>query len=369
MRGGQQLGACILIGLLAPGVVGSASAQIAPRLTGTAVITQLETAQHDLATRATSLPHSSLGTTSAQLGKLVDELRDSLGKDAAKPIDLLDKDAKGRAYRASAVAQRTEAYLEAAKGCLEADATAMADALAANVGQVAAGSGSSKTLPVINAVETMDHRPLFVLHPSSKDLAFALVGANLFDAQCESPVVTATDAQGKPQAVQPGVTGVLPNRIELKLPAGARLQAGNYVLHVVAKHKAFLVGCSTQPEAVAAVQVAAPVTVSVSYALTPTCRAGGAEHSLPAVIGTMPDLVDGTAAQSVAINGCPEPVSYAIAATVTFGGGRSTSVGPFSQIASAGITAGLPGGLSLSWDPSVHQIFVRAAAKTCKGVY
>jgi hypothetical protein len=54
---------------------------------------------------------------------------------------------------------------------------------------------------------------------------------------------------------------------------------------------------------------------------------------------------------------------------VTFGDGHSSTVGPISQIASAGITAGLPGGLSLSWDPSVHQLVVRPAASSCKGVY
>ena len=74
-------------------------------------------------------------------------------------------------------------------------------------------------------------------------------------------------------------------------------------------------------------------------------------------------------AKYVAVNGCADPLSYAISATVTFGDGHSSTVGPISQIASAGITAGLPGGLSLSWDPSVHQLVVRPAASSCKGVY
>ena len=52
-----------------------------------------------------------------------------------------------------------------------------------------------------------------------------------------------------------------------------------------------------------------------------------------------------------------------------FGDGHAVSVGPISQIASAGITAGLPGGLSLSWDPSVRQLFLRPGAASCKGVY
>jgi hypothetical protein len=59
----RRLGAGILFGLLAPGLAGSAAAQIAPRLTGTTVVAELEAAQHELAARAAGLPASSLGAT------------------------------------------------------------------------------------------------------------------------------------------------------------------------------------------------------------------------------------------------------------------------------------------------------------------
>jgi hypothetical protein len=365
-----KLGAGILFWLLAPGFAGPAAAQIAPRLTGSAVIDQLETAQHDLAARAAGLSQSSLGATSQRLASLADALRKTLGSDVGKPIDIIATDAKGSAYRAYAVAQRTQAYLDASKGCLDVDASAMADALAKTVELLAAGGASSKLQPVVNSVETQDKRPLFVLRNGGKDMAFALVGANLFDAQCEDPVVTATDGQGKPQSVQPAVTGVSPNRIELKLPDSNQLQPGSYVLHVMSRRKAFLVGCAAEPEALAAVQVAAPVKVSVSYGLTTTCQSRNGEQVMPPVTGTMPDFAGrGAVSQSIAVDGCANPVSYAITAKVTFGDGHSASVGPISQIASAGITAGLPGGLSLSWDPSVRQLFVRPSPSNCKGVY
>ena len=365
-----KLGASLLLWLLAPSLAGSAAAQIAPRLTGSAVIGQLETAQHDLAARAAGLSHASLGATSQRLAGLADALRKTLGSDVDKPIAIIATDAKGSAYRAYAVAQRTQAYLDASKSCLDADASAMADALAKTVELLAAGGASSKLQPVINGVETADHRPLFVLRKGGKNTAFALVGANLFDAQCEDPVVTATDGQGKPQSVQPGVTGVTPNRIELKLPDSSQLQPGSYVLHVMSRHKAFLVGCAAQPEALAAVQVAAPVKVSVSYGVAATCQSRNGEQVMPPITGTMPDFAGrGAVSQSIAMEGCTNPISYAITAKVTFGDGHSASVGPISQIASAGITAGLPGGLSLSWDPSVRQLFVRPSTSTCKGVY
>ncbi|WP_140806506.1 hypothetical protein [Rhodanobacter glycinis] len=368
-----RLGA-ILFWLLAPSLGTPAAGQIAPRLTGSTVIDQLQTAQHDLAVRAAGLPHSSLGATSQRLASLADALRKTLGSDAAKPIEIIAADARANAYRAYAVVQRTQAYLEASKGCLDADANAMADALATTVELVAGGTGSAKLQPVINGVETPDHRPLFVLRNSGKDTAFALVGVNLFDAQCEDPVVTATDGQGQRQNVQPSVTGVLPNRIELTLADASQLQSGSYVLHVVSRRKAFLVGCAVQPEAVATLQVAAPAKMSVSYALTATCSTPGGgqvvEQVLPAITGTMPEVSgSGTVSQRIALRGCAEPVSYAISAKVTFGDGHNASIGPISQIASAGITAGLPGGLSLSWDPSVRALFVRPAANSCKGVY
>ncbi|WEN14472.1 hypothetical protein PY254_14720 [Rhodanobacter sp. AS-Z3] len=366
-----RLGVAVLLGLLASGSSGLVHGQIAPRLTGAVVMSELDVAQHDLSARAASLPKSSLASTSKQLADMEAALRKTLGKDADQPLDIIDAKPKSSAYRAHAAVQRVQAFLAASKGCFDADTTAMADALAVSVSQIAGVSGAAKLPPVIDGVETADHRPLFVLRNSGQKISFALVGANLFDAQCENPTVTATDAAGKLQALQPTLAGASPNRIELELAAGGQLSPGGYVLHVVPKHKAFLLGCGAQPEAVAVVQVAAPEKLSVSYALTTTCRAGdGSEQAGPAIAGTMPDFAGAnTVSKAVDTGACADPVRYTISAGVTFADGHKASVGPISQIASAGITAGLPGGLTLSWDPSVRQLFVRAGAGSCKGVY
>ena len=363
--------AVLALGLSARAAGQAAAPQIAPRLTGQLILTQLETAQRDLGARDAEAPGPGLAATSQKLGDLGQALRKSLGNDLATPVDMLDKDEKAQAYRAEAVVLRAQAFLEASKGCLGADVSAMARALATTMASNASATGGSKLPPVVNGVETLDHRPLFVLHGDGAAKAFALTGENLLDAQCASPTVTATDAQGKPQALQPVVTGVLPNRIELKVPAGS-LPAGSYVLNVVAQRKVFLMGCTAQPPAVAALEVAPAPKVSVSYSLTQTCpvAGGGQGRAMPPITGSMPEGVGrGTVARYVAVDGCADPLSYAISATVTFGDGRSSTVGPISQIASAGITAGLPGGLALSWDPSVHQLVVRPATSTCKGVY
>ena len=373
MKGVIKHGAAgIAIWLLAPAVVGAASPQIAPRLTGAIIASELDSAQQALAARASGLPSVSLADTSQRLGAMAADLRKSMGGDIDKPIDTIGAGAKASAYRAEAAVKRAQAFLVASKGCLGGDTAAMAQALARTVELEAAGTGSSKLLPIVNGVETLDQRPLFVVRGSSTPLAFALTGENLFDAQCASPVVTATDGQGRPLATQPGVTGVLPNRIELKLPDSSQLQPGDYVLHVLTRRKAFLVGCTAQPETIAVLQLAPPVKMTVSYSVTATCSAGhgGAGQALPAVTGTMPDGAGtGTVAKYIKIDGCSDPLSYAISAKVTFSDGHSGSIGPISQIAAAGISAGLPGGLSLSWDPSVRQLLVRPADNRCKGVY
>ena len=85
--------------------------------------------------------------------------------------------------------------------CGEQPANNLADALAASVKRLADAEDASKDAqPVIDAVETLDHKPLFALHPGDKPLAFALTGTNLSDAQCADPEVTATDGQGAPLA-------------------------------------------------------------------------------------------------------------------------------------------------------------------------
>lgn len=372
-RWGRRLLGCVL----ACGLGGSALAQMAPRLTGAAVIAQLDAAQRDLAARGQMLAEPQLVSASAQLGQMSAALRQALGNDSAKPVEIIDETVKASAWRAAAAAQRTQAYLKVADGCLGADATAMTAALVDSIQRLAAAPASSaKAQPVINAVETADQRPLFVLRPGSdKPLLVALTGANLVDPQCVDPQITVTDEHGTLLDPQPTVGGISPARIELKVAAGTALKPGGYVVHVVPKRKAFLVGCTVQPEAVAVLQVAAPLKFSVDYTVTASCRVpgatGAAGQDVAPVTGTMPDITayGATVQQQVDTSACADPLSYAVSAKVRFGDGHTASTGPIVQSADASITAGLPGGLSLNWNPTVHTVFVRSGANACKGVY
>lgn len=357
----------LLCGWLVVGAANHANAQIAPRLTGDLVMAQLETAKQDLAERAASLHDDHLAVASDRLGQMAAALRKSLGSKSSQPVEIIDDSSRIAVLRADAAVQRTRAYLDAAKGCPGSDAKAMATGLATTIDRLASASGSSKAAPVVSGVETIDHRPLFALHSGSTPIAVALVGTNLSDAQCADPQVTATDEHGKPIDPQPVVTGVLPTRIELKLPGGASSPSGVYVLHVVPKHKAFLMGCTAQPEAQAILQVTPPLRVSVSYNLTATCSGQGA----PAGSGVLPDITSygATASHQVDTVSCPNPSRYAISAKVAFGDGSTASVGPIEQSADADITLGLPAGLSMSWSPSTRTIFVRSTPNICKGVY
>ncbi|GLQ99200.1 hypothetical protein [Dyella mobilis] len=354
-------------GLLASGAAGRATAQIAPRLTGEAVIARLMTAQQDLAARAASLHDDSLDAASKQLGSMADALRKSLGDKASQPADLMDDSRHVAVMRADAAVQRTRTYLDTAKDCPGSDAKAMASGLAANIDRLAKASGSSKATPVVSGVESMDHRPVFALHPGNTPIALALIGTDLADPQCPDPQVSAIDEKGKLLNVQPVVTGALPTRIELKLPDGAGSESGVFVLRVVAKHKAFLRGCTAQPEALTALQVAPSLRVAVSYNLQAVCN--GAH--VPVGSGNLPDIVayGTTSTQQVAAGGCADPSRYAIGAKVVFGDGTSSSVGPIEQSAVADITMGLPAGLTMSWSPSTRTVVVRSTANVCKGVY
>lgn len=366
---GQRFCASLLLGLLAAGLAGPGIAQLAPRLTGTTVLAELDTTGQALATRATALPQANLEPTQARLAAMAQGLRKALGRDVDKPLDIIDAAARSAAYRAHAATERVQAFLDTSQGCPDADVHAMAQALAVTVTQLGSASGSAKVLPVIDAVETLDQRPLFVLRGAG-EMRFALLGTNLLDAQCEDPVITATDEHGKRQPVQPVVTGVSPSRIELKLDGSEQLVPGSYVLHIVAKHKAFMVGCKAAPPAVAALQVAPVARVAVTYTLNTACRTGpDGTRQMPPITGSLPDFSGAMVTTQVDTSACANPVRYTLSATTTSPAGVSSTTGPISQIASAGITVGLAGGLTLSWDPSVRQLLLRAAPHRCKAVY
>jgi hypothetical protein len=367
--------ACLLCGLFAFGFSSRVQPQIAPRLTGDAVLSRLDVARRALSTRADKLHDSRLEVASQRLEQISDALRKMLAGHAATAVDLMDEQARAAVLRGDAAVQRTQAYLDVADGCVADDAEAIAGALELTIDQLANATGSAKMPPVIDAVETMDHRPLFAIHANGKPLAFALAGANLSDQQCADPQITATDDKGVLLDAQPVVTGAMPTRIELTLPAGSKLKPGSYVVHVVPKRKIFLRGCTAQPEAIAVLQMAPPLRYSVSYVLTAICGAANGQgvatgRPMPLATGKMPDITAHGMAVSKRIDtaACAEPVSYAISATTDLGDGNQVSVGPMTQAADASMTTGLPGGISLRWNPSVGELVVRSGGNLCKGV-
>ncbi len=369
-KSAANLGFC----LLACGWLGKVAAQTDPRLTGAAVIAQLEAAQRGLSARAEALPGSTLIASSQHLLAMSAELRKALDRDAAKPLAQASDEAQAQTLRAYAAATQAQAYLGAASSCFDGDAVTMARALDATINLLANAPRSSKSeQPVITAVETEDHHPLFAFHGDSQQTVVALLGVNLHDAQCDDPLITATNGQGAMLSQQPAVTSVLPNRIELKVPGG--VEAGSYVLHVLPKRKLRFLGCTTQPEANVALQVAPPIKFSVSYTLTQSCRVRSgkvvvSEQPQPAVSGVLPDITayGATVSQAVVTAACNDPVSTSISSKVLFADGNSAAIGAITQSASAGITVGLPGGLTLRWEPAVKTVFVSAATSLCTAV-
>ena len=342
------------------------TAQIAPRLTGEVAIHELDAVSAALATRVAGQPRTPLDAASRQLKTLAASLRESLGGDVGKPVETIGAEPRARVLRAHAAALRTQDFLKSCSSCMGADASATAAALVASIDALVRADQVAKLVPVIDTVETPDHRPLFAVRQGGKSSGLALNGVNLADTQCADPRITATDAGGKPLASQPTLTGVLPTRLELHWPELAALPAGPVVLHVVPQHKVFLLGCTTLPEATATFVVTPPVHFAVDYVLSASCASGQTVLSR----GMMPTIegYGSTVVRTIDTSSCAAPQSYTVTATVASGGSGPVSVGPFTQSADASITAGLPGGLVLSWNPAVKSLFVRSGASQCKGV-
>lgn len=363
---------CVLGSLLAVLALAASAQQVAPRLTGTLVVEHIDKVEQAVKARAASTHDAKMQALAAQLQGMRNDLGQALGDDADEPLETISKSTRASAVRADAAAKRVQAWLDAsAEGCTRADTDAMLAAVTATLNQIAADSSDQKAaLPVIDGVETLDQRPLFVLHQGGEATPkFVLTGANLVDTQCANPEVVALAADGKPVSAQPKLVAAQPGRVEMAWPGANTLAPGSYVLKLTAQRKAFLVGCTSEPPATAVLEVAPQLHFTVSYALSATCNGGTAPLVLGS--GTLPVMTAGnhTDAKTIDVSACKDPSTFTVAASVRAPDGTETKFGPFSQGAAAMITAGLGNGLTISWDPSLHQLFVGSGARTCKGVY
>lgn len=358
------------IACLSCSVLPVAAQEVAPRLTGAMAIAELSKLQRAIADRAQAMQDDKLQAIVGQLANLRASLQKNLGDDADEPAATLDADERDAVARADAAAKRVQAWLDAsAVACTRSDVDAMLAVLSVTLDHLARDTSSQKSpLPVIDGVETLDRRPLFVLRQSREIPRFVLTGENLVDTQCANPKVVATDAHGKSIPLQPQVVAAQPARVELRWPNADQLVPGSYVLRLSAQRKKFLFGCTAEPPAVAVVQVAAPLHFSVTYALIATCEGKPAPVSLDSATLQLTNR-DQTVARSIDVSACGKPVSYTITAAVRTADGEPTKMGPITQGPDAGITAGLGNGLTLSWDPALHQVFVRSGKQACKGVY
>lgn len=338
-----------------------ARAQLPPRLTASAVADQLDAARQRLPGQA---------DTAHRLDAMAHNLRAALAGHLDQPLTALDDRDRGLVLRAHAAASLATDFADAASGCRADETSAMGQALALSILRLDQATAENKPMQAtIERVETMDRLPAFALRATEKPVALALVGSELSDPQCPDPQVSLTDPEGAALPEQPRITGVLPSRVELTWPSTATVKPGSYLLHVRPQRKAFLVGCTAQPEAVVAVRLVPPPRFVVGYTLEATC---GRTHPNEVTLGkaTLPPLegYGATVAQTIDTSACMDPVAYRISATVGYADNASASAGSFEQSADANLTVGLPGGLSLTWDPAVRQLFVRSGAPVCKGV-
>ncbi|WP_297920340.1 hypothetical protein [Metallibacterium sp.] len=354
-----------------------ASSQVPPQLTAARAIHELESARDGLSKRLHASSSGSLESADQGLKAMLDALRAKPAGDLHQALVALSAGERGLVLRAHAAAQRAQDYLKASSGCLGAEDAAMAAVLASSVQQLAdtSGGSSANNPAVIDAIESTSQHPLFVIRHGGKLHAITVIGVNLTDPQCAYPRVTVTNAQGVPLDQQPTIEAALPTRIQLNWPGAAELAPGSYVLHVVPKKKHFLFGCSAQPQALSTLQVMATPQFAVDYTLNAVCRSSDKANATArdVVLGSGvlgPISIDQTtAAKTIDMSACADPVRYTLAAKVSYGDGSSSSVGPITQAADANITVGLRGGLSLTWDPSLQQLFARLGANRCLGVH
>lgn len=367
--GWLALGGLLLVASTAP-----IHAQMAARLSGQVALDEIKAASAALAAQTKGAADAPMAGVEQQLADMAGTLQ-ALHGDLDKPVETINDAERAGVLRAHAAAARVQAYVAASEGCQGGDAGAMQASLAEGVARLARDTTSAKLVPVVDGVETLAHVPLFVLHQGSGPMVFALTGINLVDTQCANPKVVATDAAGRALSSQPDLTGAAPSRIELRWPQSAALPTGSVVLHVTTQRKAFLVGCTAMPEASAVIQVAPAVRYQVAYALSARCPASTSKGSSASEValahGKMPWLAGygSTVSQPVDTSACAEPESYSVSAIVQGSDGSHAAAGPFTQSAQASITAGLPGGLTLSWNPSAQTLFVRSGLKSCKGAY
>lgn len=353
----------VFVWLLALAVFAPAHAQLPPRLTAGAVAAQLDDASGRLAAQA------ALASTAQQLRTMAQSLRATLGARLDQPLTALDDRERGRVLRAHAAARLASDFIEAIGGCRESESNAMAQALASSIDHLARAPDESKPMQAtIERVEAADHAAVFALHAAGTPVALALVGDELADPQCGDPRVQLTDAKGVPLRVQPRLTGVTPGRVELEWPADDALAPGTYLLHLRPQRKAFLVGCTAQPEAVVALQRVSPAQFTIDYVLQASCEGSASMVTLGS--GRLATLAGygATAAQAIDTSACAQPQGYRITATVAYADGTRAAVGPFEQNSDANLTVGLPGGVSLSWDPTVRRLFARSGQPRCKAV-
>lgn len=344
-------------------------AQLAPRLTAQMVVDELSAAQASLKPLAATAAQPPLLSVQRQLASMADTLRVSMGGRAAKPLERVGDGLRASILRGHAAASRVRAYVSVAGKCHGTDEIAMQTALLEGVALLATASDTAAAIPVIYAVETMQHQPLFAIHQGGRPLSFALIGTNFADLKCADPHVRATDPSGHALLTQPTLTGASNDRMELRWPDPASLPVGSVVFHVAAEHKAFLVGCSALPLASAVIQVLPIPRVEVTYRLDAACTGS---HGLRLLgHGKLPALVGPTAMVSSRVDtgACAALQSYRLTATVTRSDGSHESVGPFTQSAQAAMTVGLPGDLSMSWRPEVQTLFVSSGAALCQGVH
>ena len=166
-------------------------------LTGSALISQLESTGKALISQGQSSASALEQQLGAELSALAAQLKATLGDQVTKPINDLNATAKVEAERALASLNQGQAFIEAAQGCGKQDIDSIASTVLIGVRQLVSDNVPwSDDFPIIRSVKAHGGKVLFGIR-SAPDVLIDIEGENLADLRCEAPTMTIDDGSSR----------------------------------------------------------------------------------------------------------------------------------------------------------------------------
>lgn len=299
-------------------------------LTGSALISQLESTGKALISQGQSSASALEQQLGAELSALAAQLKATLGDQVTKPINDLNSTAKVEAERALASLNQAQAFIEAVQGCGKQDIDSIASTVLIGVRQLVSDNVPwSEDFPIIRSVRAHGGSVLFGIR-SAPDVLIDIEGENLSDPRCKAPTMTIDDGSAVPTSI--AVFTSSPNLITAKLEK--LVKPGDYRIKLASsKNRRFWFGCFKQPEVSYAVKVLPKATFSVKYDVSPVCSHSETNEFYVGGFGRTNSSCDSNADDSQTIQFTADPTWRSVSARhqVIISNDHCSAIGPNGQ--------------------------------------